>query len=143
MNMFGKTVVNIDPREVSSLVLAYVGDAVYELAVREYLVNQGITNVNKLHREAVRHVRASTQAKVFRALNVHLNNTGESVAHRGRNAKSAHAPRGDSVIEYRHSTGFESLVGYLYLQRDWPRLEEILSLAREIIKRELMVDVES
>ncbi|AGK99921.1 Mini-ribonuclease 3 [Desulfoscipio gibsoniae] len=135
--MFGDTVVNIDPREVSSLVLAYIGDAVYELAVREYLVNQGITNVNKLHREAVQHVRASTQAKVFLALDGHLNKTEEAVARRGRNAKPGHAPRGDSIIEYRHSTGFESLVGYLYLKRDWSRLEEILNLAREVIKQEI------
>ncbi len=141
--MFGEKVLNIDPREVPSLALAYIGDAVYELAVREYLVNQGITNVNKLHREAVKHVRASTQARVFRALDGHLNKTEEAVARRGRNAKPAHAPRGDSVIEYRHSTGFESLVGYLYLQRDWSRLEEILSLAREVIKQELLTGVES
>lgn len=119
------------------MVLAYIGDAVYELAVREYLVDQGITNVNKLHREAVRHVCASTQARIFRALDGHLSKDEETVARRGRNAKPAHAPRGDSVIEYRHSTGFESLIGYLYLQRDWHRLEEILSLAREVIKQEL------
>lgn len=134
--MLGKTLVNTNPREVSSLVLAYIGDAVYELAVREYLVDQGITNVNKLHREAVRHVCASTQARIFRALDGHLSSDEEAVARRGRNAKPAHAPRGDSVIEYRHSTGFESLIGYLYLQRDWPRLEEILSLAREVIEQE-------
>jgi len=140
--MFGEKKVNIDLREVPSLVLAYIGDAVYELAVREYLVSQGITNVNKLHREAVRHVRASTQAKVFRALDGYLNETEGAVARRGRNAKPAHAPRGDSVIEYRHSTGFESLVGYLYLQRDWSRLEELLSLAREVIKQELSPNVE-
>ncbi|WP_166512289.1 Mini-ribonuclease 3 [Desulfallas thermosapovorans] len=135
--MFGERDANIDPREVSSLVLAYIGDAVYELAIREYLVNQGITSVNKLHREAVRYVRASTQAKVFRALAGHLNKTEEAVARRGRNAKPGHAPRGDSVIEYRHSTGFECLVGYLYLQRDWSRLEEILTLARDVISQEL------
>ncbi len=135
--MFGENFIKTNPREVSSLVLAYIGDAVYELAVREYLVDQGITNVNKLHLEAVRHVRASTQAKIFRALDGYLNKEEEAVARRGRNAKPAHAPRGDSVIEYRHSTGFESLIGYLYLQRDWPRLEEILSLARGVIKQEL------
>lgn len=135
--MFGQTNLKVNPVELPSLVLAYIGDAVYELAVREYLISRGLTSVNKLHREAVRHVRASTQARVFHALEGRLDKTEEAVARRGRNAKSGHGPRGNNIIEYRHSTGFESLVGYLYLQRDWARLEEILSLAREIIEQEL------
>ncbi|SFR09430.1 Mini-ribonuclease 3 [Desulfoscipio geothermicus] len=135
--MFGQADLKVNPVELPSLVLAYIGDAVYELAVREYLINRGLTNVNKLHREAVRHVRASTQARVFHALEGCLDKTEEAVARRGRNAKSGHGPRGNNIIEYRHSTGFESLVGYLYLQRDWARLEKILSLAREVIEQEL------
>ncbi|SFG94657.1 ribonuclease-3 family protein [Desulfotomaculum arcticum] len=135
--MFGFIDSNVKPEELSALVLAYVGDAVYELAVREYLVGRGPANVNKLHREAVRRVRASTQAMIFHALEGRLSKTEEAVARRGRNAKSGHGPRGDSILEYRHSTGFESLVGYLYLSRDWVRLEEILVLARQVIESEL------
>lgn len=128
---------SIDPEQLSPLVLAYVGDAVYELAVREYLVSRGLGNVQKLHQQAVQHVRASTQALVFHALEGHLTKAEEAVARRGRNAKSGHGPRGDSVIAYRYSTGFESLVGYLYLSRHWDRLEEIMALARQVIAREL------
>jgi len=135
--MFGNTDLNISPEQLSPLVLAYIGDAVYELAVREYLVSRGPASVNKLHREAVRHVRASTQAKLFHALEGSLSKGEEAVARRGRNAKSGHGPRGDSIIEYRHSTGFESLIGYLYLRHDWARLEEILSLARRVIEQEM------
>lgn len=127
----------VNPGEIPSLVLAYIGDAVYELAVREYLVSRGLINVNKLHREAVRHVRASTQARVFHALEGRLNKAEEAVARRGRNAKSGHGPRGNNIIEYRHSTGFESLIGYLYLQEDWDRLEEVLKLARQVIEEQM------
>ena len=134
--MFGQTESLIDPRETSSLVLAYIGDAVYELATREYLVSQGITNVNRLHKEAVRHVRASAQAKVFRGLTRHLSETETMVALRGRNAKSGHGAKGDSVVEYRQSTGFESLIGYLYLRREWVRLKEIINLTWKIIGEE-------
>lgn len=136
--MFEITGVNVNPDEVPSLVLAYIGDAVYELAVREHLVKRGLVNVNKMHREAVRHVRASNQARIFRVLESRLSKAEQAVARRGRNAKSGHGPRGDSIIEYRHSTGFESLVGYLYLKMDWDRLREILDLAREVIEGEVL-----
>lgn len=135
--MFGLTEKITNPIELPSVVLAYIGDAVYELAVREYLVSRGLVNVNKLHREAVRHVRASTQARIFHALDGRLTETEQAVIRRGRNAKSGHAPRGNNVIEYRESTGFESLVGYLYLKQEWSRLEEIITLARQVIEEEL------
>lgn len=135
--MFGTKETSVNPDEMPALVLAYIGDAVYELAVREYLVSRGPASVNKLHREAVHRVRASTQARIYRYLEGRLSKAEEAVARRGRNAKSGHGARGDSIIEYRHSTGFESLVGYLYMRRDWARLEEILNLARRVIEQEL------
>jgi len=135
--MFGLTGKITNPIELPSVVLAYIGDAVYELAVREYLVSCGLVNVNKLHREAVRHVRASTQARIFHALDGHLTEAEQAVIRRGRNAKSGHNPRCNSIIEYRESTGFESLVGYLYLKQEWNRLEEIITLARQVIEEEL------
>ncbi len=135
--MLGVTESKVDPDRLPSPVLAYIGDAVYELAVREYLVNRGLLSVNKLHREAVRHVRASTQARIFHALEGRLNAAEEAVARRGRNYKSGHGSRGNSIIEYRQSTGFECLVGYLYLRRDMARLEEIFALARQVIEEEL------
>ena len=132
----GKAKSNVNIQEISSLVLAYVGDAVYELYTREYLIEKGITNVHKLHLEAVRHVRASAQAKVFRALRDYLSEDEATVARRGRNAKPGHGTKakGDSVVEYRQSTGFESLIGYLYLRREWDRLEEIIKLTWKIIE---------
>lgn len=117
-----------EPGQLSPLVLAYIGDAVYELAVRKYLVSRGGCNVNALHKEAVKYVKADTQARVLHALEGRLDETEAAVARRGRNAKSGHPPRGANVSNYRHSTGLESLIGYLYLQGKAARLDEIMDL---------------
>lgn len=123
---------NKNPIEIPSLVLAYVGDAVYELAVREYLVGQGLVKVNRLHRETVKYVRASAQAKVLFALEDRLSDEEMAVIRRGRNTKSS-VPKNADVIEYRHATAFEALIGFLYLRGDQVRLQEIIASAIETI----------
>lgn len=122
-----------EPEQLSPLVLAYIGDAVYELAVRKYLVSSGVCNVNALHKEAVKYVKADTQARVLHAMEGRLDVAEAVVARRGRNAKSGHPPRGANVSSYRHSTGFECLIGYLYLKGDTRRLDEIMSLVFSLI----------
>jgi ribonuclease-3 family protein len=126
------TLKNVQPGELPALVLAYVGDAVYELAVRSHLVGSGMTRVNRLHDEAVKYVHAGAQAKIVRELEGILTAEETAVIRRGRNAKSPHTPRSAGVIDYRQSTAFECLIGYLYLKGDTTRLEEILALALEI-----------
>lgn len=123
---------NVQPGELPALVLAYVGDAVYELAVRSHLVSSGISRVNRLHDETVKYVHAGAQAKVVRELEGILTGEETAVIRRGRNAKSAHTPRSADVIDYRYSTAFECLIGYLYLKGDTARLEEILAIALEM-----------
>lgn len=123
---------NIQPGELPALALAFVGDAVYELAVRAHLVGSGITRVGRLHDEAVKYVQAKAQARLLRALEGNLTEEEAAVMRRGRNAKSPHTPRSADVIDYRQSTAFECLIGYLYLKGDKERLEEILSLALEL-----------
>ncbi|TEB13258.1 Mini-ribonuclease 3 [Pelotomaculum sp. FP] len=123
---------NIQPGELPALALAYIGDAVYELAVRSHLVNSGISRVNRLHDEAVKFVQAKAQARLLRELEGILTQEETAVIRRGRNAKSPHTPRSAGVIDYRQSTAFECLIGYLYLKGDKDRLDEILSLALEI-----------
>lgn len=123
---------NVQPDELPALALAYVGDAVYELAVRAYLVGSGISRVNRLHDEAVKYVQAKAQARLVRELEGRLTAEEAAVIRRGRNAKSPHTPRSADVIDYRQSTAFECLIGYLYLKGDKDRLEEILSLALEM-----------
>lgn len=124
--------------QLSPLVLAYIGDAVYELAVRKHLVEKGLCQVNTLHREAVHYVRADTQAKLLRALDDKLTDQERAEARRGRNAKSSHTPKGAGVVEYRQSTGLECLVGYLYLRGEDERLNELLDLAFRVAKEDTL-----
>lgn len=114
---------------VSSLVLAYVGDAVYELAVRERLVAGEGGKVAELHRQAVALVRAPAQAAMLKRLEGLLTLEEEEVARRARNAKSGPAPRGVSVQDYRHATAFEALLGHLYLGGQEDRLAHLLAQA--------------
>lgn len=122
------------PGDLSAIVLAYIGDAVYELAVRSHLVNAGLARVNQLHGKTVKCVNAGAQAKVLEALEGSFTEEEAAVVRRGRNAKSSHVPRGTGMIEYRRSTAFESLIGYLYLKGDTARLGEIMAVAFEVMK---------
>jgi len=116
---------NVD--EMSPLVLAYVGDAVFELGIRVRLVASGTARVGDLHREAVARVRASAQAACLSRLMDRLSEQEKSLVRRGRNTRS-NVPRGVSVVDYRYSTALETLLGYLYLKGETARLEEIMAL---------------
>lgn len=122
-----------DPASVPALVLAYLGDAVYELYVRKYLVSCGYTKVDMLHRLAVRFVNAVTQAQVLHALAGILSEDEAAVVRRGRNSKSGSSPKNISVTDYRHGTAFEALIGYLHLSGREDRINEIFGIAREIV----------
>lgn len=114
--------------QMSPLVLAYVGDAVWELAVRQMLAIRGERRPNRLHRLAVPYVQAGGQAdRLSRILPV-LTPREQSVLMRGRNAKSGSVPRSATVGEYRWSTGFEALLGYLHLAGDTGRLDELVAM---------------
>jgi len=110
------------------LVLAYVGDAVYELLVRTRLVRQGPARVEQLHQEALNYVRATSQARLVPALEAYLTPGEKEVLRRGRNARPGHLPRSAAPAEYHLSTGLESLFGYLYLKGEWTRLDELIKL---------------
>ncbi len=136
--LFNNEPKNIErPSDLPALVLAYIGDAVYELAVREHLVKNGLARVNKLHGESVKYVNAGAQSKALHALEGKLSEDEAAVMRRGRNAKSTHVPRGAGVIEYRHSTALESLIGYIYLKGDTNRLAEIMAAALAAIQNEM------
>ena len=122
------------PEQVSCLVLAYLGDAVYELYVRSYLLGNGRVKVNNLHKQAVKFVQAKTQAQVLKALEGTLDETEASVVRRGRNTKSVHVPKNAEVIDYRHATALECLFGYLYLQGRYERITEIFAYALKVVE---------
>lgn len=116
----------INPAEVSPAVWAYIGDAVYELFIRYYLLSDGPTKTKFLHREATRRVRASHQAELSKQIEAYLTESELDIMKRGRNIKSGHIPNNTDVITYRHSTAFEALIGYLYLTNQQERLMELL-----------------
>ncbi|MDD4767519.1 MAG: ribonuclease III domain-containing protein [Desulfotomaculaceae bacterium] len=124
------------PGDLPVLVLAYVGDAVYELAVREHLIGVGLVKVNKLHSETVKYVNAGAQAKALHALEGMFTEEEAAIVRRGRNARSPHTPRNAGMIEYRRSTALECLIGYLYLKGAAARLSEIMTAALEAINEE-------
>ena len=115
-------------KSMSGLSLAFVGDAVYELLVRQYVLSQGEARVQDLHRETVALVNAAFQAKAAEMLADVLTEEELSYYKRGRNANSAHTPKNKSEAEYHRSTGFEALLGYLYLSEQYDRLEELFEI---------------
>ena len=114
----------LNPSELSPLVLAYVGDAVYELYIRTKLISFP-AKMHILHRTAVQYVQASRQAEIIHAWEPDLTEAEREVVRRGRNAKGG-VPRHGDVTEYRYSTGMEALLGYLYLSGQEERLLELL-----------------
>ena len=118
---------SIDTRELSPLVTAYVGDAYFHLYVRTRLLK--ITHkIDKLHDLSAKIVSASFQADAYKKIEKYLTDEEKDIFRRGRNAKS-HAPRVATVQEYHASTGFEALLGELYLKNNFARLDEICELA--------------
>ena len=114
-------------KTLSPLVLAHVGDAYFHLYVRTRLLH--VThNITKLHDLSAQIVSAAAQAKTYRAIENFLTDDERDIFRRGRNAKS-HAPRKATVAEYHASTGFEALLGELYLRKNFARLDEICELA--------------
>ena len=115
-------------KSMSGLSLAFIGDAVYELMVRQYVLSLGEARVQDLHRDTVRFVNAAFQAKVAEALADRLTEEELSYYKRGRNANASHTPKNKSEAEYHRATGFEALFGYLYLAERFDRLEELFSV---------------
>lgn len=114
--------------EINSIVLAYLGDSIYESYVREYLINKSINHVNDLQVESLNYVSAKSQSKILNMLidkNIFTEEELE-VIKRGRNAKSKSYPKSCTIQEYRNATGFESLFGYLKLENKQERIEEII-----------------
>ncbi len=120
-----------NPDEYSPLLLAYVGDAVYEVAVRTALIKSGNLPVNQLHSMAKGFVSAASQSARMEKIEGILSENEMRIFKRGRNAKSATVPKNADVGDYRRATGFEALVGYLYLKGEFERLYELLNISIE------------
>lgn len=117
----------VDADTYSPLVLAYIGDAVYELIIRTKVINYGSMQVSKMHKRSSQLVRAGTQAALIRAIEDLLTEEEQAVYRRGRNAKSVTTARNASVIEYRTATGMEALAGWLFIRERYGRLVYLIS----------------
>lgn len=111
---------------MSPLIWAYIGDCVYELYIRTYLINTTKLKPHKLHIEAIKYVKASAQADILKKISDDLTEEEQDIVRRGRNTENHHLPKNSNVQEYMYATAFEALVGYLYLTKQDKRLNEIL-----------------
>ena len=120
-------------KEINSLVLAYLGDTIYEDYIREYLIRKGIANVNDLQNEAVKYVSAKAQASFLEKLIIEnfFDEEELSIIKRARNHKTISHPKNTDIVTYKKATGFEALIGYLKLENKMSRIDEII---REILK---------
>ncbi|HHW56855.1 MAG TPA: Mini-ribonuclease 3 [Clostridia bacterium] len=127
----------IDEKGVSNLsplVLAFIGDAVYSLYIRTMIVAKESKPVNFLNKETVKYVKATAQAQSIKRIYDFLTEEEKDIVRRGRNVKSNTMPKGVQVQAYRYATGFEALLGYLYLKGEFERLKNIMELSMETIK---------
>ena len=113
---------------MSPLTWAYIGDAVYELFIRNKLIDETNLKPHKLHIEAIKYVKAKAQAELLQKIYDELTDEEKDIVRRGRNAENHHLPKNSNVQEYMHATAFEALIGYLYLTNKNERIKEILSL---------------
>ncbi|WP_077865916.1 Mini-ribonuclease 3 [Clostridium saccharobutylicum] len=124
-----------EARMLNPLQLALVGDGVFEVFIRDYILAENMAlSANKIHIKAIRYVKAKSQAYIMHQIEEILTEEEMAVYKRGRNAKSATVPKNADVRDYRMATGFEALVGYLYLIGDKERLELIFNKSIEVIK---------
>lgn len=125
-----------DVRSYSPLVLAYIGDCVCDLIIKSMVISNGNKQVHKLHEETSQYVQASAQSKMMRAMQPCLTEEEHAVYRRGRNAKSVSPAKNQSITDYRRATGFEALLGFLYLRKEYERLMELVKIGLEHLKEE-------
>ena len=123
----------VDVRTFSPLTLAYIGDGVYDLIIRSVVVERANASANKLHQKATKYVKASAQAAMILALQEELSEDEVAVFKRGRNAKSYTVAKNASMTDYRNATGFEALVGYLYLTGQNDHILELVKKGTQLI----------
>ena len=126
----------VDIKEYSPLTLAYIGDGIYDLIIRTLVVNRGNKQVQKLHLETSALVNAGTQSKMMRVLQEQLTEEEHAVYKRGRKAKSVSPAKNQSVTDYRRATGFEALLGYLYLKKEWQRILDLVKIGLDSLNTE-------
>ncbi len=128
----------INADQYSPLTLAYMGDCAYEIVIRTLLVKQGNAPVDKLNRKASKLAKAETQSQIIQAIQEQLTEEELAIYKRGRNAKSYSSAKNASINDYRRATGFEALVGWLYLKGEFERMTQIIRMGFEAIDADII-----
>ena len=126
----------VDIKTYSPLALAYIGDCIFDLIIKSLVLNQGNKQVQKMHKETSRIVQASAQSLMMRETQKHLTEEEHLVYKRGRNTKTVSPARNQSLTDYRRATGFESLLGYLYLKKEWKRMLDLVKIGLDSLETE-------
>lgn len=129
---------NINPKEYNPLALAYIGDTVYDLFIRTKVLEKGNRHVTQMHKDSVQFVKAHSQSVSAYAIEEELTEEELRVLKWGRNAKSNTTPKNADVTEYRMATGFETLIGYLYLNDETERLSYLLEKAYVAVQKNII-----
>ncbi|AOZ96703.1 Mini-ribonuclease 3 [Butyrivibrio hungatei] len=127
-----------DIRTYSPLTLAYIGDAIFDVIIRSILVNKGNTAVNKLHTRASSIVKAPTQARIVAAVMDELTEDEKDIYRRGRNSKPHTKAKNATTMDYLEATGFEAVMGYLYLKNDMDRACALVKLGIEKLELDIL-----
>lgn len=131
----GMGIRDIDLVDYSPLVLAYIGDSIYEIIVRTCVVTKGNTQVNKLHKKSSSYVNAHSQAVIIMSLMDKLTDEEIRIYKRGRNAKSVTMAKNATISDYKKATGFEALMGYLYLNNETDRMLELMKSGLDYLEK--------
>ena len=115
-----------DISQMSPLVWAYMGDAVYEKFIREYVIRQGLCKNGLLHKKSIKYVSAKGQSQILKEIEDFLTDEEKDIVRRGTNPNPHSTAKNADIVEYKYATGFEALIGWLYLNEKEERLEEIL-----------------
>lgn len=123
-----------DIRTYSPLSLAFIGDCVYDLVIKSLIIRRGNRPVHSMQKETSMLVQASAQSAMMRVMQEHLTEEEHAVYRRGRNAKSVSPAKNQSITDYRRATGFEALIGYLYLKREYRRIVDLIKTGLDGLK---------
>lgn len=126
----------MDAEGYSPLVLAYIGDCVFDLIIKTMVASRGNKQVHRMHEETSSYVQASAQSLMMRTIQQHLTEEEHKVYRRGRNTKSVSPAKNQTITDYRRATGFEALVGYLYMKKEYARLMELVKIGLDSLEKE-------
>ena len=124
----------ISVNEIPAGILAYMGDVVYEMIVRNFFIQRKLFGTHQIHRTVIKFVNAGAQAALLRMLEEHLTEDEKVVMRRARNSNAGNVPRNAKVSDYRYSTAFEAVLGYLVLKEDFDRLMELIHLIEKYLE---------